>query len=130
DRKVRETVFTALEKAWEEQSDLFGQTLNHLAGFRLETYKHRNWNEVLKEPLTINRMKQETLDVMWKTISENKQPFADFLQKKADLLNLDKLSMFDVEAPLTETVKKLSYTDGANFIIDHFREFSPKMADF
>src|SRR5699024_6878882 len=59
DRNVRKTVFNKLEKAWEEQADLFAQTLNHLAGFRLETYKHRNWNELLQEPLELNRMKQE-----------------------------------------------------------------------
>lgn len=130
DRQVRKKTFEKLEAAWEDKSALFGQTLNHLAGFRLQTYKHRGWNEVLKEPLEINRMKQETLDAMWGAISANKEPFISFLQKKADLLGMDKLSIYDVEAPLTKTVDTLSYTDGADFIIKHFKEFSPKMANF
>ncbi|WP_188454600.1 M3 family oligoendopeptidase [Virgibacillus oceani] len=130
DRSVRKHVFEQLGKAWSDNANLFGQTLNHLAGFRLQTYKHRNWDQVLQEPLAINRMKKETLDAMWNAISANKQPFVAFLQKKANVLGLEKLSMYDIGAPLTHSVKKSSYTEGADFIVDNFRKFSPKMADF
>ncbi|MFD1039069.1 M3 family oligoendopeptidase [Virgibacillus byunsanensis] len=130
DRTVRKHVSQQLDKAWSEKADLFGQTLNHLGGFRLQTYKHRNWDSVLKEPLAINRMKKETLDAMWTAISNNKKPFVDFLQKKADLLGLEKLSMYDVGAPINKSVKTYSYSEGADFIVNHFGEFSPKMADF
>lgn len=130
DRSVRKHVAEQIDKAWKANSDLFGQTLNHLGGFRLQKYKHRNWENVLKEPLAINRMKKETLDAMWKAISDYKQPFVKFLQKKADLLGLEKLSMFDIGAPLTDSVKTYSFSEGADFIVEHFRAFSPKMADF
>jgi pepF/M3 family oligoendopeptidase len=130
DRTVRKHVFEQLDQSWKEQIDSFEQTLNHLAGFRLQKYKHRNWHSILKEPLAINRMEKETLDAMWTAITNNKQHFVKYLQKKADLLGLDQLSMYDVGAPLTNTVKKLSYTDGAAFIVKHFKSFSPKMADF
>src|SRR5699024_7002675 len=123
DRSVRKHVHEQLEKTWDNHAELFGQTLNHLAGFRLQTYKHRNWDHVLKEPLEINRMKQETLDVMWKSIEKYKPSFVKYLNRKAELLGLEKLSMYDIGAPLSNTVEKRSYTDGANFIIDQFREF-------
>lgn len=129
-REVRKHVYKQLNKAWANQSELFGQTLNHLAGFRLQTYKHRKWNHVLKEPLSMNRMKQETLNTMWSTIEKNKQPFVNFLKKKAELLGTDQLSMYDVGAPISQSVETFTYTEGAQFIIDHFRKFSPKMADF
>ncbi|WP_249869965.1 M3 family oligoendopeptidase [Oceanobacillus saliphilus] len=130
DRTVRKHVFEKLSEAWSDQSDLFGQTLNHLAGFRLQKYKHRQWENVLKEPLEINRMKQETLDAMWEAITNHKKHFVAYLQKKANILGLEKLSIYDIGAPLTNQVKKSSYTEAADFIVDHFREFSPKMADF
>ncbi|WP_217585765.1 M3 family oligoendopeptidase [Lentibacillus saliphilus] len=129
-RSVRQHVAKKLDEAWSGNADLFGQTLNHLAGFRLQTYKHRGWHNVLKEPLEINRMKQETLDAMWGAISRNKQPFVDFLHKKAELLGLEKLSMFDIGAPLSKTNKTYSFTEGAEFIVEQFKAFSPKMADF
>ncbi|HLR41356.1 MAG TPA: M3 family oligoendopeptidase, partial [Virgibacillus sp.] len=129
-RAVRKHVYDQLAKSWSEQANLFGQTLNHLGGFRLQTYKHRGWEDVLKEPLEINRMKKETLDAMWTAITNNKQPFVSFLQRKAEILGLDKLSMYDVGAPLTASEKTSGYTEGANFILEHFRKFSPKLADF
>lgn len=61
DRTVRKTVYERFRQAWESKQDLFSSTLNHLAGFRLETYKARGWENVLKEPLQINRMKKKHL---------------------------------------------------------------------
>ena len=83
DPAVREEVFHKLEEAWKEKESLFAETLNHLGGFRLNVYKKRGWDHVLKEPLDINRMQQQTLDAMWEAISKNKQPFVEFLQRKA-----------------------------------------------
>ncbi|WP_164217945.1 M3 family oligoendopeptidase [Virgibacillus sp. YIM 98842] len=130
DRNIRKHVFSQISKAWKENADLFGQTLNHLAGFRLQKYRHRGWDDVLKEPLAINRMQKETLDAMWKAITNNKQYFVEFLNKKAELLGIEKLSMYDISAPVSESVKKMPYTQGADFIIEQFGKFSPKMADF
>ncbi|QKY68869.1 M3 family oligoendopeptidase [Lentibacillus sp. CBA3610] len=130
DRSVRQHVFSQLNEEWERNADFFGQTLNHLAGFRLQKYKHRNWQHILKEPLAINRMKQETLDAMWAAINRNKKYFVKFLERKADLLGQEKLSIYDVNAPISKSVKTSTYTEGAHFIVENFRQFSPKMADF
>ncbi|MFA9556431.1 M3 family oligoendopeptidase [Evansella sp. AB-rgal1] len=129
-REVRKHVFEQYEKAWEKESELFGNTLNHLAGFRLNTYEARGWEEIHKEPLKINRMKKETLDVMWDTITKNKPDFLKYLERKAEILGQDKLDFVDVGAPVSENVEEVSYDDAANLIIDQFRSFSPKMADF
>jgi oligoendopeptidase F len=130
DRNVRKTVFENWEQAWEENGDLISQTLNHLAGFRLTTYKNRGWDEVLKEPLFINRMKQETLDTMWNVIDKYKPVFAEYLQRKASLLGLEKLSWYDLDAPLASATNTVSYQEGAEFILENFAKFGPKMADF
>ncbi|MUV36316.1 Oligoendopeptidase F, plasmid [Lentibacillus sp. JNUCC-1] len=130
DRSMRKHAAEQLNEAWSGHADLFGQTLNHLAGFRLQKYKHRGWDNVLKEPLEINRMKQETLDAMWQAITDHKQPFVDFLKRKAALLGQKELSMYDIGAPISKSEKTYSYSEGADFIVNHFRNFSPKMADF
>ncbi|MDY7046448.1 MULTISPECIES: M3 family oligoendopeptidase [unclassified Virgibacillus] len=129
-RSYRKQVFQQLDKAWKNNASLFGQTLNHLAGFRLQTYKHRNWNEVLQEPLALNRMRKETLDAMWTAIKKYKHPFVEYLMNKAKLLGLNKLSIYDVGAPVNKVVKTSSFEEGADFIVEHFTQFSPQMADF
>lgn len=130
DRSTRASVFAKWEAAWDDQSELIAHTLNHLAGFRVNLYKHRGWETVLKEPLDINRMTEETLRTMWDVIDQNKQPLVDYLNRKAKLMGLEKLSWFDVHAPLGSAVKHISYQEGAETIVEQFGKFSPKMADF
>ncbi|CDQ20437.1 oligoendopeptidase, pepF/M3 family [Halobacillus karajensis] len=130
DRSVRKDAFTKLQNTWGESLDLFSETLNHLAGFRLQTYKHRNWENVWKEPLDYNRMSEKTLNVMWETITEYKKHYVPYMKKKAEQLGIHQLSFYDVEAPIGESEHKMSFQEGAEFIIQHFRKFSPKMADF
>ncbi|KHF41322.1 M3 family oligoendopeptidase [Halalkalibacter okhensis] len=131
DRTVREQAAGAFEKAWEKEADLFASTLNHLAGFRLNLYEARGWDNVLKEPLAINRMKEETLDAMWSTITDNKPKFYEFMDRKAQLLGVKKLALHDVHAPLpVEEDTTISYEDACDLIIKHFKPFSPKLASF
>lgn len=129
-REVRQKVFVEWEKAWNEKGALLSKTLNHLAGFRLNTYEMRNWDNVLKEPLEYNRMDEKTLTAMWRVISNNKKPLVEFLNRKAKLLGLEKLSWFDVDAPIGKTETKMTYQEGAEFILDHFAKFGEEMTSF
>ncbi len=130
DREVRKAVFKSWENSWNEQADYLSKTLNHLSGFRLNVYKKRGWEDVLKEPLSINRMKKETLETMWAVISENKQPLVEYLNRKAKLLGLKKLSWYDLDAPYGKTESKVSYQEGAEFIEENFALFGEKMSGF
>lgn len=130
DRNVRASVFKNWEKAWDEKADLFATTLNHLAGFRLSLYKERGWDEVLKEPLSYNRMQKETLESMWQVISDYKKPLTDYLKRKAELLGIEKLSWYDLDAPIGKVNTQFSYQEGAEFIIQHFGKFGDQLASF
>ncbi|ASF38408.1 oligoendopeptidase [Halobacillus halophilus] len=130
DRAVRKDVFDKLQKTWKAQTDLFSETLNHLSGFRLQTYKYRGWERVLKEPLEYNRMSEKTLNTMWETITKYKKHYLPYLKRKAHMLGIERLSFYDVEAPVGSTEQTMSFQQGAEFITQQFRSFSPKMADF
>ncbi len=69
-RSVRERASKAALAAWEEQAPLFTQTLNRLSGFRLKLYEERGWDNVLKEPLELNLISEDTLTAMWDTITK------------------------------------------------------------
>jgi oligoendopeptidase F len=130
DENVRKEIFDSLEKAWTEKEELFAKTLNHLAGFRLNVYKKRGWDEVLKEPLEYNRMKKETLEAMWGAISKNKAPFVKYLDRKAKMLGKEKMDWYNMDAPVAESNSAMSYNEGAEFILKHFARFGTEMADF
>lgn len=133
DKEVRATLFANWEKAWREKAELFADTLNHLDGFRLSTYKLHGVSDYLKQPLEYNRMSKATLNAMWSTIQKNKQPIVDFLTRKAQLFGKEKMEWQDQDAPIILDGMKertFSYDEAAVFILDNFRKFSPKMADF
>ena len=133
DPLVREKLFIAWEKAWQEKTSLLSDTLNHLDGFRLSTYKLHGMNDYLQKPLEYNRLKKETLNVMWATIQKNKQPLVDYLTRKANLFGKEKMEWQDQDAPIILgdlKEKTFTFDEAASFIIENFQKFSPKMATF
>jgi len=130
DPQVRKEMGEKWEEAWAEESELCSNALNHLGGFRLNLYRHRGWDSVLKEPLEVNRMAPQTLDAMWGTIEENKDVFVRFLNRKAELLGFEKLGWCDLRAPVGESSRDYSFDEGANFVVEQFERISPRMADF
>ncbi|WP_427052408.1 M3 family oligoendopeptidase [Paenibacillus sp. TC-CSREp1] len=130
EREVRERVFSSWEQAWTEVEDFCADTLNHLAGFRLKLYEKRGWQDILKEPLAINRMSRQTLDAMWDVINGTKPVLVKYLERKAKLLGVDKLSWSDVDAPVGKSVGKVTYDEAALTIVEQFARFSPKLSSF
>jgi len=68
-RDVRAQAFEKLTESWQSRVDLAAMALNAQAGFRLALYKRRGWESPLYEPLTIARLKQESVDAMWSAIA-------------------------------------------------------------
>ncbi|MFY0543619.1 M3 family oligoendopeptidase [Brevibacillus sp. H7] len=130
DRAVRADVFAKWQEAWAKEAELCAQALNHLAGFRLNLYRHRGWDSVIREPLDIGRMREETLDAMWQAIENRKDRLVAYLERKAKLLGIEKLSWYDVAAPIGHVTKEVTYDEAASFILEQFGRFSPKLADF
>ncbi|OTP06872.1 oligoendopeptidase PepF/M3 family protein [Enterococcus sp. 10A9_DIV0425] len=133
DPEIRKKLFIAWEAAWKEKAPIFADTLNHLDGFRLSTYKLHGITDFLQKPLEYNRLQKETLDVMWETIQKNKQPLVDYLTRKANLFGKEKMEWQDQDAPVILgdlEEKTFTFDEAAAFIIENFKKFSPKMADF
>lgn len=130
DPKVRQEVFQKYEAAWADKAELFASTLNHLAGFRINLYRNRNWDDVLAEPLQRNRMERATLDAMWAAVEGGKPHLVKFLERKAELLNLDQVAWYDLGAPLGDAGKQIPFDQAKAFVVEQFRKFSPEIADF
>lgn len=133
DPEVRKILFENWEAAWEKYAPIFADTLNHLNGYRITLQKAHDREHHLEEPLEYNRMSKATLDAMWAAVVNNKQPFIDFLNKKAKLFGMGKLGWQDVDAPVAlGEVKptRFTYDEACDFVIDHFASFGPKLSSF
>ncbi len=130
DRAMRSRLFTAYEQAWTDHAELCAKALNHLGGFRQALYRQRGWDSILVEPLEYNRITRETLDAMWQAVDEGKPVLLQYLERKAKLLGVEKLSFYDVDAPLGNVKSEWTYDDAAEFIVNQFDRFNPGMAEF
>jgi len=130
DEKVRKDSHRALENVWIQKEDLFAKVLNHIAGFRLQVYKHKGIENVLTEPVLNNHIKEETLNVMWETVTKYKKPFINYLNKKAEMLGESKLNSYNFWAPITESKKQLNYIETVDLVIEHLSGFGPEMEKF
>lgn len=132
DPSVRDHLLIVWEETWRAKAPLFADTLNHLAGFRLQTYKLRGEDDFLNPPLEYNRLKEETLETMWETITENKPALVNFLNRKAHLMNKEKLGWADITAPVSLgsfEPKTYSFKEAQEFITNNFATFSQEMKD-
>ncbi len=133
ERTVRENNFRAANKAWDSIADTCSDAINHIAGARLSKYRRLDVSDHLDAPLRFNRLRRESLDTMWATISERKDVLKRYFDAKAQLLGIEKLAWFDLQAPVPGPAgggNKISYDDACDLIIDTMGKFSPHFGDF
>lgn len=135
ERSVRENNFYAASKAWDTIADTCADALNHISGFRLTRYRRLGVQDHLDAPLRLNRMQRETLETMWGTATERKGCLKKYFDTKARLLGLEKLTWYDLQAPLPVVSRgaeagELSYDEACDLVIRTFEEFSGDLGEF
>ncbi len=129
-RDARRRAFGAMVDGWAKSADLAAMALNSQGGFRLSMYKHRGWDSPLFEPLHQARMKEETLEAMWRVISREKGKLARYIDAKKTLLGIDKYMWYDEFAPCGSSDKTFTFEEAGEFIIKNVGSFSDDMANF
>ena len=133
ERSVRQNNFHAADKAWQRIADTCADSLNHISGFRLSRYRRLGVQDHLDSPLRFNRMRRDTLETMWSTITERKGMLLNYFEAKARLLGLEKLCWYDMLAPIGsagEADGELPYDDACHLVVKTFSEFSGELGDF
>jgi oligoendopeptidase F len=129
-RTVRRKAFEKMTEAWRSRADLAAMALNAQAGFRLALYDNRKWESPLYEPLVIARMRQETLDTMWRVIARETKRLKPYIEAKKKLLRIDKFRWYDEFAACGKADKLYTFDEAGDFCVRNARDFSDDMADF
>ncbi|ASK61145.1 oligoendopeptidase F [Virgibacillus phasianinus] len=130
DRSVRQKTARAMVEICKDQAESFATVLNRINGFRIDVYKQRGWDNVLKEAMEENRINQQTVKTMVAAIKENRDIVQSFLKRKAQVMNLEKLDWYDTDTPSFTPDKKIPYREAAEIIITQFHKFSEKLGKF
>ncbi len=129
-QKDRQAAAAAIEKVCSAEADAFAAIWNRIAGFRLDVYKQRGWDNDLKETLDHNRIQEGTIESMMASIDANKSLYQAYFQRKIKVDQHKKTSWFDVESPSFAAADKIVYADAKSLTCRQFHQFSEKLGNF
>ncbi|NMH68257.1 M3 family oligoendopeptidase [Bacillus sp. RO3] len=130
DRGTRKEIAASLSTVCRENEDRFASIFNHFSGFRNELYRLRGWKNPLKEMLEQNRISEVSVNSMMHTLHSHTSLLHLFLERKATLSQVTKLSWYDIYAPTFSSKTSLTYEEAADIVTKQFYLFSEKMGQF
>src|SRR5690625_4660190 len=118
------------DKQWDEQSNNIATVLNSLAGFRLDLYAEQGVDEVLSEPLHLNRLSEQSLNAMWLAVERKKAELLPYLDMKKTLLDSDTMDWYDFMAPLQFKGENRNHDHAAQLMVNSFNAVNERYAKF
>ncbi|MGC5323947.1 M3 family oligoendopeptidase [Brevibacillus sp. SYSU BS000544] len=131
DPEVRKTAYEAELKAYKKIEQSSAAALNGIKGEVITLAKRRGYSSPLEKTLFDSRMDEATLEAMLTAMKESLPAFHKFYRKKAELLgHSNGLPFYDLFAPMGEVTMRYTYEEARRFIVEQFRTFSDKLADY
>ena len=130
DQSVRKTAYEAELKSYKKIEESSAAALNGIKGEVITISELRGYTP-LEEVLIQSRMDKEYLDSMFTAIKEFLPVFHKYFKQKAKILGHEgSLPFYDMFAPVENVDKTFTYEEAMEFVVDNFRTFSDKLADY
>lgn len=131
DRELRKKAYEAELASYSKIEDSIAATLNGIKGEVITVCDMRGFESPLHETLFKSRMDKETLDAMLTAMRESFPVFRKYYRRKGELMgSKNGLHFYDMFAPVGEVDMPFPYEEGKKFVVDNFRTFSDRLADF
>ena len=130
DESVRKRAYDAELKAWESVREPVAFALNGVKGTAITLSKRRGFDGVLHASLENNKMDQATLDALLESMKDSFPMFRRFFRSKAAKLGKQKLSWWDLLAPVGKVELEYTWKQASDYIVEQFGTFSDELADF
>lgn len=131
DPGIRLIAYEAEQLAYKKIEAASAASLNGIKGEVITITGMRGYKSPLEEVLVKSRMDEETLNAMLTAIREFLPVFHKYYRKKAEILGYKNgLPFYEIFAPVGEVNMTFTYEEAMNYIVDNFRTFSDRLADF
>jgi len=133
DRAVRQRAYRLELGIWKNYELPVAAALNGVKGTVSTLNSRRGWASALDTSLAQARISQAALDALIGAMEESLPMWQRYLRAKARLLGLEKLSFYDIFAPLqTEgaAMPSFDWSAAKAFIVKQFGTFDPAIASF
>ncbi len=131
DPGIRLIAYEAEQLAYKKIEEASAAALNGIKGEVITVAEMRGYKSPLDEVLDKSRMDQETLNAMLTAMKEFLPVFHKYYRKKAELLGYKNgLPFYEMFAPVGEVNRTFTYEEAMKYVVDNFRTFSDRLADF
>jgi oligoendopeptidase F len=131
DPQVRKAAYEAELAAWKQHEMVLAACMNGIKGEVGTLSNRRGWSSPLERAIETANIDKQTLDAMMSAAKEFFPTFRRYLRAKARMLGSgDRLPWWDIFAPLGGSEEGWDYSRATKFVVDNFRSYSDKMADF
>jgi pepF/M3 family oligoendopeptidase len=130
DGDVRRRAYEAENKAWDSVRETLAATLNGVKGEVVTLNKRRGRPDALHSAIERARIDRPTLEAMLAAMQDSFPLFRKYFNHKAKLLGKDKLAWYDLYAPVGSGGGSVTYEEARDFVLEHFKNFSPELAQF
>ena len=132
DAKTREAAYKSLLAKYADNVGVLGEIYQNVVhNWRNEAIEIRGYESSISVMNTSNGVDDRTVKSLLDSCRSNKAAFQRFFSQKARLIEMDKLSRYDLYAPIRDIVQKdYSYDMAVRMVLDSLHRFSPKIAGF
>ncbi len=110
---------------------LWASAIRAVCDDHLQMCKLRNYSTPMSQSLIANDVDQQTIDSLLKTITRNVDLYQRYLRLKAKLMGLEKLSNYDLAAPLPKTPEmKYSWRESRAEVVDAYTKFDEEIGNW
>lgn len=110
DRNVRKAAFDTLYNGYKKYENTISLMLSNDVKVNNTLAKLRKYNSALEASLFADNVDISIYNNLVSTIESNLKPLHDYLELKREILNLDKIHMYDVYASLLKNYNSKKYT--------------------
>jgi len=130
DPDLRARAYQTLFSVYEEDAPILGQIYQAIVrDWHNENIDLRGFKTPRGVRNLINDIPDEIIETLLDVTSQNAKHFQRFFRLKAKRIGMDKISRYDVYAPVAKSDKKYEYNEAADIVLESFFEFDPKFAD-
>lgn len=127
EREVRRTAYEAELKAWETVAVPLAAAMNGVKGFQSVANRRRGFADDVEPTLIANHITRASLEAMQAACVESFPDFRRYMAAKARALGLEKLTWYDVAAPVGAAGKQHTWQEAEEFTRKHFAHYSEEM---
>lgn len=129
DPALRAQAYQELYRVFKREQAILGQIYVHrVRDWYSENVEVRSFTSPIAVRNLANDIPDAAVATLLDVVSENNRVFQEYFRLKAKWLGYDKLSRYDLYAPLTSSERRVDYEQAVSLVLDTMADFNPTVA--